>query len=199
MRTNPTRTKSVLILLATIVVLGGGCAVRREIGPGRSIGQYDYAVLSPETSREYFQKASAILDQSFVVLTEEDPRLELPSVRQNACTVAVDWSPGFWSTSGWVEVKDYAHGTPVLTSQMRKGMLWTGANDDVMIAIRDVAAARAAGPPLPPNARNPSPTEEPVAGRTAAQRLEELNDLKARGLINDAEYSAQRKTILKEQ
>jgi hypothetical protein len=190
------RTPSVLILLATVLASGAGCAVKRDVGPGRSIEQYDYAVLTPQTSREYYEKASAILDQPFVVVTEEDPRLELPRVRQKACTVTVDWAPGFWSTSGWVEVKDYAHGTHVLTSHMRRGMLWTGANEDVMIAIRDVAAARAAGPPLPADARNPS--AEPATGRTTAQRLEELNDLKERGLISEGEYSAQRKNILKE-
>jgi hypothetical protein len=179
-----------------------GCAVKRTVGPGKPIGHYDYAVLSQETSHEYFRTASTILDRSFVVLDERDPRLESPSVRLKACTVAIDWSPGFWSTSGWVEVKDYAYGTPVLTSHMRRGMLWVGAHDDVMQAINDVAAARAAGPPVPPEARElaaPVEASEQPVSRSTAQRLEELNNLRARGLISEAEYSAQRKAIIQSQ
>src|SRR6185436_17952466 len=123
------------------------------------------------------------------------PRLESPSVRQKACTVTVDWSPGFWSTSGWVELKDYAHGTHVHTSHMRRGMIWVGANADVLDAIRDVAVARAAGPAVPPEAREAAPPagEEAPRTRSTAQRLEELNNLRARGLISESEYAAQRK------
>ncbi|MEO6028763.1 MAG: SHOCT domain-containing protein [Candidatus Binatia bacterium] len=189
-----------LLLLVSLITVAG-CAVRRTHGPGKPIGNYDYAVLSEQTSHEYFRTASQALDRSFVVLDEHDRRLESPSVRLKACTVAVDWAPGFWSTSGWVEVKDYAHGTPVLTSHMRRGMLWIGAHADVMEAIQDVAAARAAGPELPPDARDPGQIEAQPENltRSAAQRLEELNNLRARGLISDAEYSAQRKNIIQQQ
>jgi hypothetical protein len=84
---------------------------------------------------------------------------------------------------------------------MRRGMVWTGAHEDVLVAIRDVAAARAAGPALPADARDPMPAsaEQPATTRSAAQRLEELNNLKARGLISEAEYSAQRKAIIQSQ
>ena len=191
-----------VVALVLCVSLGSGCAVRRTPGPGKPIGHYDYAVLSEQTSHEYFRPASTILDRSFVVLDERDPRLESPSVRLKACNVAVDWSPGFWSTSGWVEVKDYTYGTPVLTSHMRRGMLWVGAHADVMDAINDVAAARAAGPPVPPEARELAAPAEPApanVSRSTAQRLEELNNLRARGLISESEYSAQRKTIIQSQ
>lgn len=191
-------TTSVLILLATVVGFGPGCAVRREVGPGRPIVQYDYAVLSRETPNDYVQRATPILNTSFVVLTEDDPRLELTNVQQKTCTMTIDGTRGFWSTSGWVEVQDYNHSTPVLTSHMRKGMLWVSPDEDVMIAVHDVAAARAAGPPAPPDARIPV-AHNSTGDRTVAQRLEELNDLKARGLITDAEYAAQRKNILKDQ
>jgi hypothetical protein len=188
-------------LFATIVLVAGGCAVKRDIGPGRPLDQCDYAVLSPQTSGEYYQRASAMLDEPFVVVTDTDPRLELPRVRTKACTVAIDWAPGFWSSSGWVEIKDYAYGTHMHTSHMRRGMLWMGANEDVMEALRDVVNARAAAGPLPPDARNPMPAvaSDSGGGRTTAERLEELGDLRTRGLISDAEYSAQRKAILREQ
>ncbi len=202
------RMTLVLILAATALTSESGCAVKREVGPGRSIVQYDYAVLSRETPNDYVQRATPILDKSFVVLTEDDPRLESQNVRQKACTMTIDGTRGFWSTSGWVEVQDYNHSTPVLTSHMRKGMLWVSPDEDVMIAVHDVAAARAAGPSIPPEARIPVArlsAEERSAGahatgaRTVAERLEELNDLKARGLINDAEYATQRKNIIKDQ
>ena len=190
---------SKLVLITTLATtVFAGCAVKRTTGPGRPLGSYDYAVMSRESSHEYYPTASSMLGQSFVVLDQNDERLELPSVRQKACTVSVGWSPGFWSTSGWVELKDYAHGTPVHTSHMRRGMFWVGANADVLEALRDVAAARAAGPELPPGARDPMPeaAAQPETTRSTAQRLEELNNLRARGLISEAEYSAQRKAII---
>lgn len=193
-----THTLALITILAT--TLAAGCAVQRTTGPGRPLGTYDYAVLSRESSGEYYSTASSMLGQHFVVLDETDGRLELPSVRPKACTVTVGWSPGFWSTSGWVELKDYAHATPVHTSQMRRGMLWIGAHADVMDALRDVAAARAAGPAVPASAREPMPEAAVPAdtSRSTAQRLEELNNLRARGLISEAEYSAQRKAIIQE-
>lgn len=193
-----TRKLVLITILATTVF--AGCAVQRTTGPGRPLGTYDYAVMSRESSQEYYPTASSMLGQSFVVLDQNDQRLELPSVRQKACTVTVGWSPGFWSTSGWVELKDYAHGTPVHTSHMRRGMFWVGANADVLEALRDVAAARAAGPELPPGARDPMPETavQLETTRSTAQRLEELNNLRARGLISEAEYSAQRKAIIQE-
>jgi hypothetical protein len=199
------RSYSTLLLFLALLSFGSACAVRRETGPGRPIGTYDYAVLSQETAHRYYSTAESMLGQSFVVIDENDARLQLPQVRQKACTVAIDWAPGFWSTSGWVELKDYAHGAHVHTSQMRRGMFWAGAHADVVEAIHDVAAARAAGPPLPPGARDPLPvvaendaTAATTLGRSTAQRLEDLNNLRARGLISEAEYSAQRKKIIAE-
>lgn len=199
----PARHRHLLLVLLTVSALGTGCAVRRETGPGRPIGTYDYAVLSRETAHRYYSAAESTLGQAFVVVDENDPRLEWPQVRQKACTVTIDWAPGFWSTSGWVELKDYAHDTPVHTSHMRRGMFWVGAHDDVMDALRDVAAARAAGPELPPGARDPMPVvaerdTAPPTNRSTAQRLEDLNNLRARGLISESEYSAQRKKIIEE-
>lgn len=196
------RSTTHILVLASILAttILAGCTVRRTTGPGRPLGSYDYAVISREGSGEYYSTASSMLGQHFVVLDETDDRLALPSVRPKACAVTVGWSPGFWSTSGWVELKDYAHATPVHTSHMRRGMLWIGAHADVMDALRDVAAARAAGPPVPASAREPMPEAAipPEASRSTAQRLEELNNLRARGLISEAEYSAQRKAIIQE-
>src|SRR5688572_5265471 len=103
---HPTSFARAAALLVAIAVPVAGCAVSRTSGTGRPISQYDYAVMSQQGSHEYYRTASSMLDQVFVVVDENDPRLELPSVRQKACTVTVDWSPGFWSTSGWVELKD---------------------------------------------------------------------------------------------
>lgn len=192
------RRSSLAALTLALLAIVPGCTISRTTGPGRPIGYYDYCVVSPQESREYFDTATRMLDQSFVVLHEDDPRLELPSVRQKACMVTVDWTPGFWSSSGWVEVKDYGNGTHVHTSQMRRGMLWIGAGPDVLDALRDVAAARAAGPPLPPDARNPVDTRQPAAIRSKSQRLTELNEMRTQGLISDPEYSKQRAKIIDE-
>jgi hypothetical protein len=148
-----------LALMASAAALSA-CSPSRHVYPGRPLGYYDYCVLGPNATPKYFVTAEATLAQSFVVLREGDPRVELPSVRQKACTVSIDWTRGFWGSSGWVDVKDYGSGTPVLRSHVRGGMLWMGIDGDVKDAIRDVAAARAAGPPLPPDARNPIPARD---------------------------------------
>lgn len=194
----PVPLRIVAICLCMIGILGSGCAMKREIGPGRPLAECNYAVLTPQTSGEYYRQASATLDQSFVVLGDTDPRLVYPDIRTKACTVSIGWAPGFWSTSGWVEVKDYAYGTHMHTSFMRRGMLWTGANQNVIEAINDVARARAAGGALPANARDPVPAmaEAPEATRSTSKRLEELDDMRARKLITESEYAAKRKAIL---
>ena len=188
------------VLALVLLAIVPGCTISRTAGPGRPIGYYDYCVVSPQQTREYFDTASRMLDQSFVVLHENDPRLELPNVRQKACMVTVDWTPGFWSSSGWVEVKDYGNGTHVHTSQMRRGMLWVGAGPDVLDALRDVVAARAAGPPLPADARSPVEEQQdsPGGSHSKADRLRELNELRTQGLISDPEYSKQRAKIIDE-
>lgn len=196
-----TLARSITAVSLTTMLLGGaGCAVKREVGPGRPLGEYDYAVLSRQSSKQYYDTAAQMLDQSFVVVDENDPRLELPSVRRKACIATVDYARGFWSTSGWVELKDYAHGTHVHTSFMRRGMLWSGAHEDVLVAIRDVAAARSAGPAIPLEARAPMPEgAEPSEGtRTTAERLEELKELRSKGMISEAEYAAKRRAIVQD-
>ena len=186
-----------LILLA-IAIGGSGCAVTRTTGPGRPLDTYDYCVISNQGAHKYYDTATRALDQSFVILNDSDPRLELPRVRQKAAVATIDWTPGFWSSSGWMELKDYSYGTHIHTSHMRRGMFWTGAHEDVLEAIRDVAAARAAGPALPADARDPAPDTQGEK-RSTAQRLEELNDLKLQGLITQKEYDARRKSILADQ
>jgi hypothetical protein len=186
------------------VLLAAGCSVVREVSPGRSIGSFDYCVVSPKDTGEYFDTASSILNQSFVVLRENDPRLIQPDVREKACAVSIQRTPGFWSSSGWVEVTNYESGAEVLTSHLRSGMVWTGSDADVVEALQDVAAARAAGPPVPAEARNPANGSRPdlanpaTAPRSKTERLTELNDLKAQGLITDAEYEKQRTKIIEE-
>ena len=148
---------SVLLLLLSANALLSGCGVSRRTGPGGPIALYDYCVLSPNLSYEDYHMAETTLAPSCTVLSDDDPKLKLPDVRQKACTVSIDWSRGFWSSSAWVDVKDYADGTPVLTSHVRRGMLYMGIKGDVSDVVRDVAAARAAGPARPPAAGNPAP------------------------------------------
>lgn len=197
-RTTPHIAAPWLFFVAVLTFAAGGCGVSRTAGPGRPLDTYDYCVISQQGAHRYYDTARQALDRPFVVLDEHDPRLELPRVRQKAAVATVDWTPGFWSSSGWVELKDYSYGTPIHTSQVRRGMLWTGAHEDVLEAIRDVAAARAAGPPLPADARNPAPDAQGEK-RSTAQRLEELNDLKLQGLITQKEYDERRKRVLAEQ
>ena len=70
-----------------------------------------------------------------------------------------------------------------------------------MDSIQDVVAARAEGPALPADARDPMPATAMQGGavKTTAERLQELNDLKARGLIDEAEYTSKRRTIIQGQ
>jgi len=195
------RPRSTLVALLTVALLPG-CSVVREVSPGRSITSFDYCVVNPKDTGEYFDAANSILNQSFVVLRENDPRLIQPDVRERACAVSIQRTPGFWSSSGWVQLTNYESGAEILTSHLRSGMVWTGSDADVMEALQDVAAARAAGPPVPAEARNPaSPSRSDLAAsatRSKAERLTELNELKTQGLITDAEYEKQRAKIIDE-
>jgi hypothetical protein len=187
------------LFVVTVSLLGAGCAARRDIGPGKPIAFYDYGVVTEENTGEYYDRAKSILDQSFVVLEGNDPRLQLSSVRQKACTVSIGWAPGFWSTSGWVDLKDL-NGEEFFQSSVRRGAFWVGADGDVMESLRDVAAARAEAPPVPPESREPMPPPATRSDgfRTKAQRLTELNELRIQGLISDPEYSKQRAKIIEE-
>src|SRR6266404_1830902 len=102
-KVGPWRGLSTLIVVSLVAA---GCSARRDIEPDKPIGMYDYCVVSEKDTHEYFDRATSILDKSFVVLKENDPRLVDQSIRQRTAVVFVDWSPGFWSTSGWVELKD---------------------------------------------------------------------------------------------
>jgi hypothetical protein len=199
-----TRTKRSRRLLrhaflgVAVATLAAGCGVSREQGIGRSLAEYDYVVLRPKDTHEYHAAAMSILDQSFVALEEGDPRLDIPRVRRKACMVDIDYVRGFWSSSGWVDVLDHDTRSLVMSSRVRNGMFWTGANEDVMAAIRDVAAARAAGPALPDDARTITAAAEDQVPRPKSIRLQELNDLRKRQLISEGEYSRRRQSILDE-
>lgn len=190
-------------LLACTLLLHAACSVHRDYGDGKPLGACEYGVLSEDNTGDYYQTAKNILGRSFTVIDENDPLLESPEVRRRACPVTIDWRRGFWSTSGWVDVKDWK-GEPILRSSVRRGMFWAGAYGDVMESLNDVAAARAAEPPIPPEQLEPAPapavssanTRPP--GRTKAERLTELNELRIQGLISDPEYSKQRAKILDE-
>src|SRR5690606_10314067 len=124
--------------------------------------------------------------RSFTVLDESDPLLESPDVRRRACPVTIDWRRGFWSTSGWVDVKDW-RGETLLRSHVRRGMFWAGAHGDVMESLNDVANARAAEPSVPPESFEPlpppvaRPASSTTSTRTKAERLTELNELRIQG------------------
>jgi hypothetical protein len=190
------------IFILGVLVVASGCSAQRWHGPGRSIESYDYCVVRKDDTTDYFDQAVSTLGQSFVVLRENDPRLELARVRDKTCKVSVDWTRGFWSTTGWVDVTDYQTGNEVLTSQTRRGMLWTGADRDVMESIRDVAAARASGPPVPKHARSSVDSQQFKSAshsdgpRSVENRLIELKQLRETGLISQQEYEQRRHVIL---
>ncbi len=196
-----------LLLLAVWYMLASllpGCTVSREMEPGRQLGSYDYCLVSQREAQQYFHDATAILDRSFVVVHEDDPRLNVARIHQKTCTVSIDGNHGFWSSSGWVDVRDLGTGEPVHTSHMRRGMFWAGTHDDVIDAIRDVAAARAAGPPLPPDARDPVDvtrrSDEGQAGSEPAlsveERLRRLDRVYDAGGITKSEYERKRRELI---
>jgi hypothetical protein len=195
-----------LILACFFCLMGAAaCSISRTTGPGRPIGTYDYVVVSRKDAGEYTERASSILNEAFVVLQENDPRLNDPLVRNKTCAVSIDRTRGFWSSSGTVEVTNYDSGAEILESQMRRGMVWAGSDADVIEALQDVAAARAAGPPIPPDARNPvdpsrsAPVAPVAAAQSKAQRLTQLNDLRTKGLVTESEYKSLRTKIINEQ
>ncbi len=83
------------LFLAVVVV--PGCGVSRKTGAsGRSIGDYDYCVVTEKHAYRYTDDAIRILNKSFVVVKDDDdPRLVSPAVRQKACLLSLDWNRGF--------------------------------------------------------------------------------------------------------
>ena len=192
--------RTFLLLVGGCLLFGPGCTISREVGPGRPIDSYDYCVVGEEGAHRYATEATRILDQSFVVLSEHDPRLRSQEIKGKTCVLALEWSRGFWSSSATASVRDYRDEHMVHESSLRRGMFWAGYHGDVLDVLHDVAAVRAHGPAVPAEARRPAVevATDPPPERSKAGRLTELNDLKARGLITDAEYSAQRAKILDE-
>lgn len=133
------------------------------------------------------------------MLEEDDPRLRLREVRQSACVASIDWSRGFWSTTAWVDVKDYETKANILQSYIRRGALYSGVHGDVIDVLEDVAAARATGPALPEPAEiPPAPSiDQPTSGSIEA-RLSELKRLYDRGLIDRGEYDERKRGISRE-
>jgi hypothetical protein len=71
--------------------------------------------------------------------------------------------------------------------------------EQVLDIVRRAAAAQPAAtapPPVPPP--TPAPFMAPPPGQTTAQRLQELETLRATGTITDAEYTKKRQQILSE-
>ena len=191
--------KPFLLLAALFFV--SGCSARRYVYSDHAIESYDYAVIDERNSAGYIDEAERILGESFILIEENDPRLSLPAVRSKTCEVIVNWSRGFWSTTGWVEVADYESGDQVLITQTRRGVLWVGAEGDVLESLRDLASARAEGPPLPSEAEQAAVRAQasmpPGSGASSVEaRLSELKDLYERGVITENEYKQQRKAIL---
>jgi hypothetical protein len=195
--------KAILSLFVWAVV--AGCSAKRWHGDDRSIQSYDYCVVTEESANGYYDQAASILGQSFVVIGEHDPRLLRESIRDKTCKVSINWTRGFWTTTGWVEVTDYESGNDVLLSQTRRGMLWMGANGNVLESIHDIASARSEGPPIDQArvAAEKQDIEALVEGSSGGQRsvedrLTELKQLHDRGVINRQEYDQSRSEILKD-
>lgn len=182
------------------ILLAAACTASRDLGEGRPITDYPYAVIDPETTDGWDAEAESVLGQSFFLLSPEDPRLEQSRVWKNACIVAIESHRGFWSTSASVEMQDFRTRRLIMASQMRRGGLYAGARGDVIDALRDVAAAK--GPrgaaPVEVGDAEPASSQGGGSARTKAERLSELADLRAKGLITEAEYSTQRKSIIEE-
>lgn len=195
-RRRAARRRVALVVLSMTMV---ACSASRSHYPSTTIDSCDYCVITEEKTYGYFDDAWAILGESFIMLEEDDPRLRLREVRQSACMASIDWSRGFWSTTAWVDVKDYETKADILQSYIRRGALYSGVHGDVIDVLKDVAAARAAGPPLPEPAEIPPgvSVDQPASGSIEA-RLSELKQLYDRGLIDRGEYDERRQAILKE-
>lgn len=182
-----------------VAVLGSSCGPQREIGPGRAITDCDYCVVTEKYAHRFADPATEILDRTFVVVKDDDARLKNPIVKQKACLLQIEWSRGFWKSSATVEVRDYSNRALMLSSYVPGGMLYAGYHRDVLEALEDIAAARAEAAPVPAAARaEPPAAPPPGVAQSKVQRLTELNELRDRGLITEAEYSKHRSMIINE-
>jgi hypothetical protein len=201
----PARTHSaaagVLVWLCAAGIAVSGCAVSRRTAPGRGLGDYDYCVVGEKYAHRYADEATTILSRSFIVVQNDDPRLESPVIRRKACVLSLEWSRGFWSSAAYAELTDFDNHSMIQRSRIRRGMFWAGHHGDILDVLEDVAAARAAaGPPVPTDVEIPPAVTTKTLGarHSKADRLMELGDLRARGLISESEYSKQRAKILDE-
>ena len=137
------RARELALLIISVFI--AGCGPRRTVGPGKPFAYYDYCVMSPGAMQGYddYKMTEAALAPSCTILRPDDPRLEQPDVRQKACTISIDWRRGFWSSSAWVQVREFGTDAPILTTSVRGGMMWMGISGDVSDAIHDVASVRA--------------------------------------------------------
>lgn len=189
------------VLVFVLAALAASCGPKRTVGPGRMLTDCDYLVVTEKHAHRFADEAAEALDKSFVVVKDDDPRLNSPALKQKACLLQIEWSRGFWKSSATVDVKDYNNRALMHRSYVAGGMMYAGHSGDIREALADLAAARAEGGPVPAAARAeviPVPAPPPGVSQSKAQRLTELNDLRDRALITDAEYSAQRAKILNE-
>ena len=188
---------------AALALAVSGCAAVRYPGEERSIQDYDYCIVNERDSAGYVKQAKGILSQSFIVIDSNDPRLSRGSVRRRTCEVVVNWTRGFFSVTGWVEVDDYETGDYVTIVQTRRGFLYLGAEANVLESLQTLASARKEGPPLPSSDLDSANGTEGM-GVDGAQsppseleeRLEEIDVLHDRGVITTREREAAREAIL---
>ena len=100
-------------------------------------------------SAGYTEEAQKILPEAFIIISPDDPRLSDASVSRRTCEVTVNFSRGFFSVTGWVDVKDHDSGDFVAIVQTRRGMFYAGAKGDVIESLNALVAARKKGAPLP--------------------------------------------------
>jgi hypothetical protein len=97
-----------LFVLCAVAVLSSSCAPTRVVGPGRAITDCNYCVVTEKHAHRFADPATEILDKAFVVVKDDDVRLQNPAVKQNACLLQIEWSRGFWKSSAILEIIGYS-------------------------------------------------------------------------------------------
>jgi hypothetical protein len=135
-----------LLLLATIVLVG--CGPNRVPGPGAArLASYRYCVVPVSQSNGWDGQARSILGRVFQLVPEDDARLRDPESRSAACVAVTDGFYGLWHDKGRVELHDYADNALLMRTEARVGMFYFGAQQAVVRALEEMAAARRdAGP-----------------------------------------------------